>query len=381
MISLISANSAISFPKIAVWDVFVRVFHWSLVLVVCIAALTGFVLDATWFQIHVWAGTASALLIFVRLIWGALGPTYARLGNAVTDPATMIRHTRSLMVGNAPRHIGHNPLAAAMVLAMVAVVFTLGLSGVIVLGGVYKTGPLAFGLTYSTATSVGELHQVIAIGFLVLITLHIAGAIYESRRTRENLPLAMVTGLKENRPGDHVAPHHSAHPVMAGFLVVGALLLAFGAGNNLAARPEYGGLVQQIDVVYQDECAACHMAFHPSLMTGQNWVALMANLPDHFGEDASLSPASQADITAWLTRNAAETADTKPAHVFRDLDQAYPYTFTKAPYWQQTHQNIAPEVFNLAPVFSRANCAACHSDAETGWFYPANITIPQEKSK
>jgi diheme cytochrome c len=102
----------------------------------------------------------------------------------------------------------------------------------------------------------------------------------------------------------------------------------------------------------------------------------MQTLPDHFGEDASLDRTTTQELTDWLIANSADTVDTKPSHMLARVDPANPTMLNKTPFWLATHKPIDDATFNRAPIYSRSNCAACHSDAENGAFFPGNIEIP-----
>ena len=365
--------------EIPVWDPFVRLFHWSLVGAVTLAALTGYLLGATWLGTHLVAGSVAAGLVLARLVWGVIGSGPARFRSFVTGPRAVIAHLRELRAGHAPRHLGHNPLGAVMILALIGTVLALALSGLMQLGGEFKAGPLAGWLSYGAARGIAEIHQTLALALMGLIALHVAGALFESWRTADNLPRAMLTGRKQMRPGDHGLHQSLAH--LPGRGALAAIILAAGlaalGGAALALRPPAGD-VQPANPTYGDECAACHMAYPPSLLPADSWSGLMQTLSDHFGEDASLDAATTAELTAWLRANAAESADTKPAHVFARTARQAPFTLTETPFWRETHAGIDKALFRRAPIYSAANCAACHQDAESGRFYPLNITIPKE---
>jgi len=120
-----------------VWDVLVRVFHWSLVMAVSLAALTRFLLGAIWIDIHIWAGGAAAALTLPRIIWGVVGTTHARFSSFVVGPRAAWRHLQQLHEGKAARHLGHNPLGGLMIVGIMVVVAGLALTGLVVLGGVF----------------------------------------------------------------------------------------------------------------------------------------------------------------------------------------------------------------------------------------------------
>ena len=134
------------------------------------------------------------------------------------------------------------------------------------------------------------------------------------------------------------------------------------------------------NAAWQSECGACHMAFHPSLLPAASWAAIMAGLADHFGEDASLDPATKAEIGAFLSANAAEHWDTLAANRQRQINRGRPLEITATLFWRRRHGRLAEAMFAQAPVRARQNCAACHMDAASGLFAPQMIALPKEIS-
>ncbi len=361
-----------------VWDPFVRLFHWSLVVAVTVAGVTGFLLGPTWVLVHVWAATFAFALAVARLVWGFLGPAHARFADFVLGPRAVLRHAAELVGGTARRHLGHNPLGGANVVAVLAMIVLLTITGVLVLGGSLKSGPAAFATSFAAGETLRGVHQLLAVVLLGLIALHLAGIVFESRRTDENLARAMIDGAKARRPGDVPVRRVRPRPVLAATLVL-ALLGGGGlAAARLAQLPGLGVPTAPPDPAYAEECSACHLAYPPSLLPRASWAALMAGLDDHFGENAALDPKTTAEIAAWLEANAAETADTKAANRFRTVDPAHPFEITATPFWIRTHRHLPKALFTSPAVGSAAQCAACHEDAATGRFDPAAISIPEE---
>jgi len=378
-----TSTTSITSPGLKVWDLFVRVFHWSLVAGVTAAAFTGFVIGARSIDIHVWIGAALAALVFVRLLWGLFGTGFARFSSFVVGPRAVLSHVGKLRDGTAARHVGHNPLGGWMVLTLLAAIVMLAATGAIGLGGVFRHGPLKALFDYDESSLILLVHWWIAVFLLALVGLHIAGAVYESLRSHENLIRAMITGRKQTRTGDHLPPHIKtvrARPVLtialtAPMLIVPVALSVTTPRSHLARTP-----VAVAGTPYAANCTDCHAAYAPSLLPAKSWKKLMAGLGSHFGEDASLAPATVAKITAWLTAHSAGTVDTKPAHVFRKVSALDPTRITAAPFWQKTHARIPKKTFTTPPVYSAGNCSACHQDATTGWFYPGKIEIPHAKA-
>ncbi len=361
-----------------VWDPFVRLFHWSLVGAIGVALATSLVLPPTWITPHIVSGTTAVALVAARIVWGFFGPTYARFTSFVRGPKTVIEHLQHLSAGNAGHHIGHNPLGGAMIVVMFVAILFLGLSGAIALGGVFKSGPAAFLASFAMGDAARVLHQLVAFGLIGLIGLHLAGVAFETRRGRENLVAAMVHGRKHMHAAAIAEPRRIARPFFAATLVALAFLVSGAAVVSLAQRPAFGVPTAPLDPVYVSECGDCHAPYHPSLAPAAVWVAIMDHLDQHFGEDASLEADKVAGIRAYLVANAAEAVDTKPAHLFSVRDPADPLKITATPWWRRIHSGIPGSVFAAKPVGSRANCTACHQDAATGLFNPANVAIPKD---
>lgn len=168
-----------------VWDRFVRVFHWSLV--ACVL-LNFFVVESgQW--LHQWLGYSALALVAARVLWGFVGGSCARFANFFPTPARLRAHGADLRAGlrsgQMPRHAGHNPLGALMMLLLMALVLLLGCTG-------WLQGTDAFwGDAWLQA-----LHETLANGLLAGAAVHAAAALLMGRLERSNLVTAMITGVK-----------------------------------------------------------------------------------------------------------------------------------------------------------------------------------------
>jgi cytochrome b len=180
--------------RIKVWDIFVRVFHWSLVLTFTMAYLTGEEL----LSLHVVAGYALTGLLILRIIWGFVGSPHARFSDFVYRAAEVKRFVRDTAHLRARRYIGHNPAGGAMVLLMLTSLILTSLSGLAAYGIEGSAGPLAMlGTSYGRFEEVIEGgHELFANFSLLLVFVHVAGVLVESVIHQENLAKSMLTGFK-----------------------------------------------------------------------------------------------------------------------------------------------------------------------------------------
>jgi hypothetical protein len=274
--------------------------------------------------------------------------------------------------------VGHNPTGALMVFALTGVLIALVATGLLVLGGEEKQGPLAPVIGHSVGFAAKQVHLWLVVLLLAMVTCHIVGVVTESLLTHDNLVRSIITGWKKLPPGAPVLAPRSARPLLALAVVAVFAAGAVATLTWLSRLPTPHSLrVLPENATYKKECGACHYAFNPSLLPAPSWAGLMANLGEHFGEDASLGGSTTSSLAAWLVANAAETFDTESANRFRVVARDEPYRITSTPYWVSKHAGIAPDVFARNSVRSKVNCNACHRDAESGRYDDQAIAIPE----
>ena len=168
-------------PAIKVWDMAVRLFHWSLVL----AMAYEFIFEPGTF-LHNTIGQIILGLIAFRLVWGFIGSRHARFSDFVSSPSRVIGYLADIMKGQPRRFLGHNPAGGAMVLALLCLVaLTAGT-------GWAMTTDALWGEEW-----IEELHETLAWTTACFIGLHVAGVLLASLQHRENLVRAMLTGMKK----------------------------------------------------------------------------------------------------------------------------------------------------------------------------------------
>jgi mono/diheme cytochrome c family protein len=155
-----------------------------------------------------------------------------------------------------------------------------------------------------------------------------------------------------------------------------ALVLAALAPG--AARADGPLAPARIPPAYQQECAACHLAYPPALLPPASWARLMGGLERHFGTDASLDPHTVQDLGRWLQAHAG---------TYKRVSEPPPEDrITRSAWFVRKHRHIDSVVWSLPSVKSPAQCAACHTRAAEGRFdedelrAPAGLSARQQRA-
>jgi cytochrome b len=200
-------------PKIRIWDLPVRLFHWTLVILMVVSYVTAQI-GGDWMKLHFWSGYAVLTLLLFRIVWGFVGSTTARFTHFVKGPVAAIEHLKELAGTDRPRDVGHNPLGGAMVMALL-----LGLL-LQVVAGLFSadtdegtvSGPLANRVPDNWVDAATAFHHAWINVLLVLVALHVLAALTYLVWKRQNLIGAMFTGRK---PLDDVVGPGESQPALS----------------------------------------------------------------------------------------------------------------------------------------------------------------------
>ena len=217
---------------VKVWDLLVRIGHWTLV----IAFFTAYFTEDDFMTLHIWAGYIVGAYVLIRVLWGFVGGRQARFSNFVYSPAKIFSYLKNLIARKPQHYTGHNPAGGAMVLALLLSLVGTTWTGLKLYAVEDNKGPLAISARQVQAPihSINlipvakaednddedegeeselndkehkldkqdeeyweELHEVFANLTLLLVFLHVVGVIFSSYIDKENLVKAMLTGKKE----------------------------------------------------------------------------------------------------------------------------------------------------------------------------------------
>ncbi len=144
----------------------------------------------------------------------------------------------------------------------------------------------------------------------------------------------------------------------------------FGGGGKYGGENRGKPLMPaQINANWQQECAACHLAFPPGLLPAASWTKLVAGLDKHFGVDASLDPTQASDINAFLVQHASNRWSAKTA----------PLRISASAWFKAKHneREVGANVWRRPAVKGPWNCGACHAGADKGDFSEHSVRIPK----
>jgi cytochrome b len=176
------------------WDLPVRVFHWS---VVCLVPLAWLTAEFDNYDAHQWIGYTVIVLVVTRILWGFVGSAHARFADFLVGPGPVLRYIR----GEGAVSAGHNPLGGWSVLALLLLLLLQAVSGLFNSDDVLFSGPLYYAAESEFRDAMGVVHEIAFNVLLGLIGLHVAAVIYHQFRRGEPLVQAMVKGAAPGREG------------------------------------------------------------------------------------------------------------------------------------------------------------------------------------
>jgi len=176
-----------------VWDLPTRLFHWALALTVLGLLSTGL---AGWMEWHFRLGYGALALMVFRVLWGFVGGRWSRFGAFLYAPATLRAYLRGQ--GRPHDDVGHSPLGALSVWAMLLLLLAQVASGLVSDNEVDAAGPLASYASSALVEGASKWHVVWGkYGIITLLVLHVAAILFYARVRRRPLIRAMLDGDKQ----------------------------------------------------------------------------------------------------------------------------------------------------------------------------------------
>lgn len=180
--------------RVRVWDWTIRVFHWSLVLLVAAMWWTA---DQGYMMWHKWLGTGLLAVLVYRLVWGLIGPRSARLLGLLPRPSALIGYVKDLANRPYRRSLGHNPIGGLSVLALLSVLFVQTISGMFTVDvNGLASGWFGHLISFDVGRAVSDIHDMSFDVLLVLIGLHVLAIATYAIVLKANLIGPMLTGYQ-----------------------------------------------------------------------------------------------------------------------------------------------------------------------------------------
>ena len=205
---------------IKVWDLWVRLFHWSLVITVGFLLVSGET-GLGFFDWHKYAGEVALALVLFRLLWGVVGSSNASLLSLVVNPMVALSHLRDLLRRKPHQERGHNAAGGLAVIAMLALILVQAGTGLFIADDEgWVEGALYGVFSVDISDTLYNLHHTVADLIKLLVIVHIVMIAVYYFVGRQNLFKPMITG-KMQWLGDGEAPQiRFSHPLVGLFCAV-----------------------------------------------------------------------------------------------------------------------------------------------------------------
>ncbi len=217
--------------RIRVWDLPVRLFHWLTVVVVAAAIFTG-LNGGNMMVHHERLGLILVGLISFRLAWGVLGSDTARFTRFVRGPAAIVAYLRGHWRG-----IGHNPLGALSVLALLGLFGFQALSGLFASDDIAFSGPLRSLVDASFSSWITSVHRDMLWVMAALVAVHVGAILFYARVKKDNLVKPMITGWKDVDDGEAQSTHGGGWLAFVVALAVALFAVWVASGGLLPPPP------------------------------------------------------------------------------------------------------------------------------------------------
>lgn len=177
-----------------VWDLPTRIFHWALVILI-IGLVSTASIGGNAMVWHMRCGFAVLSLLLFRFVWGLIGGKWSRFASFIYAPSTVLAYVKG--EGKPEQSVGHNPLGAGSVFAMLAFLLAQVGSGLFSDDDIATSGPLAKFVSNAIVSAATSYHKNIGkFVLLALVLLHIAAIVFYLTKKKENLIAPMIYGDK-----------------------------------------------------------------------------------------------------------------------------------------------------------------------------------------
>ncbi|MDF1644952.1 MAG: cytochrome b/b6 domain-containing protein [Pseudomonadales bacterium] len=180
-----------------VWDRVSRLWHWVLVLTICISWWLGEYMEFDTIDWHFYVGYVVLGLMGFRFFWGFVGPSPIRFRALIPTPSQAIQYLKRIGHRQPSGSPGHNPIGSLSVIAMLVSITMQAVTGMFIESDdFFESAPLAAYVSDETMGLLTWWHHLNAKIILVLVCLHLLAILFYLIWKKENLIKPMITGWK-----------------------------------------------------------------------------------------------------------------------------------------------------------------------------------------
>ncbi|WP_270933747.1 cytochrome b/b6 domain-containing protein [Falsiroseomonas oryzae] len=209
----------VSGGRLKVWDPWVRLTHWAIVLLLPFSWWTA---ETSRFDLHFLSGYAILSLVLFRIAWGIVGSDTARFARFLKGPVAAMRHLAHLRRREAPVDIGHNAAGGWMVLLLLGLLLVQAIAGLFSDDLIFTRGPLARRVDEAWSSLATSVHLRVFWVIVACAVLHILAVVAYRVLLGRNLVRPMVTGVLQAPGLDRAPPPRMGSPLLALVLLAGA---------------------------------------------------------------------------------------------------------------------------------------------------------------
>ena len=184
--------------NLRVWDLPIRLFHWTLTILVTVSIYTGLKGGFQEMDYHMLSGYAILALLFFRVCWGVIGSNTARFSQFIAI-RKIVPYTRQLLgrdSSSGKTTIGHNPLGALSVIALLTVLFIQATTGLFSDDDIMTEGPLTHLVSEEVGDQLTAIHHLNSRLLYGLVGLHLVAIFFYEIYRRDRLITPMINGRK-----------------------------------------------------------------------------------------------------------------------------------------------------------------------------------------
>ena len=211
--------------RLAVWDPWVRLVHWAIVLLLPFSWWTAKTDRWEW---HFYSGFTILTLVLFRIVWGFIGSDTARFSRFLKSPLEGFRHLRHFQRRSSAAEIAHNAAGGWMVLVLLLVLLTQATSGLFADDLIFTRGPLARWAGEAISDRATSIHLRVAWVIVGLAALHILAVLAYRVFRGQNLVGPMITGTLKLAVLYNGPRPRMGHPLLAVGLLAAAAAAVWG---------------------------------------------------------------------------------------------------------------------------------------------------------